>query len=260
MKFNETRPLYMLAELAAFLRGDKGCLWDKNQTIMSLKPYLMEEAYEVYDAIERGKPDEIKEELGDLIYQIFAQAQIAGEEKLFSIDDVAAGIIEKLIRRHPHVFGSERGDDADEITRKWEERKKIEKPERESILDGIPVHLPSILKAYRVQQKVSKIGFDWERAEDAVAKIQEEINELREAVHSGNSEEIINESGDILFSIINVMRMMKVNPDEALNRTVNKFIQRFKFIEKAASMENRRIDEMTLAELDALWERAKREM
>lgn len=257
MKFKENRPLYILEELANILRSENGCQWDKEQTSMSLRPYLIEEAYELYDAIESGNPDDIKEELGDLLYQVFAHAQIAQEEGKFSIDDVSKGIIKKLVGRHPHVFADEEAKTADEVIAQWEILKKKEKAHRDSILDGVPRHLPSLLKAYRVQQKVSRVGFDWEKVEDAVEKLDEELRELKEAISEKNQEMIVEESGDILFSIVNVLRFIKVNPDEALNRSVSKFINRFMHIEKQVKDSGRSLEKMTLEELDLLWDQSK---
>ena len=258
MNFREKRPLYILEELAAILRGENGCQWDRQQTSKSLRPYLIEEAYEVYDAIESGSPADLKEELGDLLYQVYAHSAIAAEEKSFTIDDVAHGIVEKLVRRHPHVFGDEKGMTADEVSVNWEKIKKGEKPHRESILDGVPVHLPSLLKAYRIQQKVSRAGFDWDRVDGAIEKIREEMEELKEAAAKGDHESVTDECGDVLFSIINVMRMMKVNPDEALNRTIGKFMKRFRLVEGMAAAKDRKVEDMTIGELDELWNIAKK--
>ncbi len=257
MNFRENRPLYMLEELAEILRSENGCQWDREQTSLSLRPYLIEEAYELYDAIESGNPDDIQEELGDLLYQVFAHAQIAREEGKFTIDDVSQGIVNKLVGRHPHVFGDEEAKSAEEVIARWEILKKKEKAHRESILDGVPRHLPSLLKAYRVQQKVSRVGFDWEKVGDAVSKLDEELDELREAISEKNQEKIVEEAGDILFSIVNVLRFMKVNPDEALNRSVSKFINRFMKIEKRVNESGRSLEKMTLEELDILWDQSK---
>ena len=259
MELKNSDPLYILEEIAEILRSENGCFWDKEQTSSTLKPYLIEEAYEVYDAIEKDDNNELKEELGDLLYQVYAHAQIAKEKNLFNINDVAQSIIDKLIRRHPHVFGDDKVNNAEEVIEKWEIIKKDEKPERKSILEGVPRHLPSLLKAYRVQQKVSRAGFDWDNVHGAVLKIDEEINELKEAVLEGNEKKIEEESGDLLFSIVNVLRFMKVNADEALNRAVNKFIKRFMFIEKKVEESGGSIDNMSLSELEALWEKAKEE-
>ncbi len=259
MKFNETRPLYLLEEIAAILRAENGCAWDREQTSKSLKPYLIEEAYEVYDAIENENQENLKEELGDLLYQVYAHAQIAREEGRFTIDDVAGGIVEKLIRRHPHVFGGDSVASADEVIVKWEKIKQQEKSSRESVLDGVPKSLPALLKAYRVQQKAARIGFDWEAAGSVIGKLDEEVAEFKEAVASKDQRKIEEETGDILFTLVNLSRFIKVNPEEALQRTVDKFIARFKHVEQAAAKAGRRLEEMSLDEMDGLWNEAKKQ-
>ncbi len=260
MNFKENRPLYRLAEIAAILRGENGCMWDKEQTSRTLKPYLIEEAYEVYEAIEKEDHGHLKEELGDLLYQVYAHAQIAGEQNRFTIDDVAAGIIDKLINRHPHVFGNETAATSREVIDRWEKIKKKEKSARESILDGVPPHLPSLLKAYRVQQKVSRLGFDWDRIDGAMEKLEEEIGEFREAlaVNSADSAKVGEEIGDILFSIVNISRFVGVNPEDALYATVEKFMTRFRYIERAGAAKGKGVEDMTLEEMDSLWEQAKK--
>ena len=257
MDFKEKRPLYLLAEIAARLRAENGCAWDREQTYQSLKPYLIEEAYELYDAIESGDIKDMKEELGDLLYQVYAHAQIASEENQFTIDDVAHGIADKLIYRHPHVFGDDTVTDAQEVIERWEIIKKKEKSHRESILDGVPAHLPALLKAYRVQQKVSRVGFDWEKTDDVVAKIEEELEEFKEAFSKGDKENALEEAGDILFSMANLLRFAGINPEEALQKTVKKFIRRFGHVEKECLKKGNNMEKMSLEELDLLWEEAK---
>ncbi|MBN1534311.1 MAG: nucleoside triphosphate pyrophosphohydrolase [Spirochaetes bacterium] len=257
MDLKEKRPLYHLREIAAVLRGEKGCAWDREQDSMSLRPYLIEEAYELYEAIESGDHDHVKEELGDLLYQVYAHAQIASESGLFDIDDVAAGIAEKLVRRHPHVFGDAGTMTAEQVSDNWERIKKKEKTERESLLDGVPPHLPALLRAYRVQQKVSRVGFDWERIDDVVAKIEEELGEFKEAVRGGDTALAAEECGDILFTLVNALRFAKVNPEEALRSATDKFMARFKAVERMAAESGKPLEEMTLQEMDGLWERTK---
>lgn len=257
MKFTEKRPLYQLKELASILRGKNGCPWDKAQTSKTLKPYLIEEAYEVFDAIENGDNQNLKEELGDLLYQVYAHAQIASDEGVFSLDDVALAIIEKLIRRHPHVFGDEKIDDKSSVIEKWEKIKKEEKGNKGSIIDGVPYTLPALLKAYRIQQKVSRIGFDWDRIEDVCHKLDEEIEEFKIAIKSADQELISEEIGDILFTLANISRFIGVNPEEALLKTTYKFMKRFQYIEREAAKSKKDIDRMSLEELDELWERSK---
>ena len=256
--FKEGRPLYALMELAAVLRGKNGCPWDQAQTSETLKPYLIEEAYEVFDAIENRDYDNMREELGDLLYQVYAHAVIAEEEGRFNIDDVAEGIIKKMIFRHPHVFGGDKLSNKEEVIDKWEVLKKIEKKEKESILDGIPVHLPALLKAYRIQQKASKAGFDWEKINDVKVKLDEEVNEFKKALDENEAEKIFEELGDILFTVVNISRFVKVNPEEALSKTTKKFVKRFKYIEKDLEQTGNNFNDMTLKELDEIWDRAKK--
>lgn len=257
--FMSQLPLYRLQEIASILRSEHGCPWDKAQTSETLKPYLIEEAYEVYQAIENGNHENLKEELGDLLYQIFAHAQLASEQNLFNIDDVANGIIEKLIRRHPHVFGNDTVNDANEVIDRWEKIKKKEKNDGQSLLEGVPTHLPALLKAYRVQQKVSRVGFDWERIQDVVSKLHEEVNELIEIIEnqSNNQHALKEEIGDILFTIVNISRHLEINPEEALQSTISKFIKRFKYVENKLHHLNKDITQTSLQELDTLWEESK---
>ncbi|MCX7680129.1 MAG: nucleoside triphosphate pyrophosphohydrolase [Spirochaetes bacterium] len=257
MHCKEQRPLYRLKEIAAMLRGENGCAWDRAQTSKTLKSYLIEEAYELYDAIEANDADGMKEELGDVLYQVYAHCQIAEEEGKFTIDDVAMAIAEKLIRRHPHVFGNEGPKEKEQISIDWEKIKQKEKGSNQSILDGIASHTPALLKAYRVQQKVSRVGFDWEKVDDVVKKLEEEIGEFKEALASHKRDHLIEEIGDILFCIANISRFLSINPEEALKKTIDKFIARFRFIEKEAAEAGMKLSEMTIDEMDALWEKAK---
>ena len=258
MNLKETKPLYILKEIASVLRSENGCAWDKEQTSKTLKPYLIEEAYEVYDAIDMNDNENLKEELGDLLYQIYAHSQIASEAGLFTLDDVAEAITAKLIRRHPHVFGDDGQATADEVKEKWEKIKTEEKSGRESILDGVPKGMPALLKAYRIQEKVSRIGFDWESIKGAEDKLDEEITELKEAVKLGNHEKISDEAGDVLFSIVNVLRFAGIEPESALNSTIKKFTGRFKYIEKKSAESGKQISQMSLPEMEELWEEAKK--
>ncbi len=258
MNFKDAPPLYRLKEIAKILRAENGCPWDREQTFSSLKPYLVEETYEVYDAIESGDLTDLKEELGDLLYQIYAHSEIASETSDFTIDDVADGIADKLIRRHPHVFGNENITDSKGVKVRWEEIKKDEKKERKSILDGVPRHLPALVMAYRVQDKVAHVGFDWEKIDDAIAKIDEEILEFKEAVMLEDQEKIIDEAGDILFSLVNVLRFKKVDAEDALRKTIDKFTGRFQYIETKVNENGKKIDQMTLEDLDVLWEESKK--
>lgn len=252
-------PLYRLKEIAAVLRSEHGCAWDKAQTSDTLKPYLIEEAYEVYQAIEKDNDEHLKEELGDLLYQIYAHAQIAVEQNRFTIDDIAQTAINKLIRRHPHVFGGDTIHSKEEIIDRWEKIKREEKTNGESILEGVPSHLPALLKSYRIQQKVSRIGFDWDTVNDIVVKLSEEINEFAAAFqnHPHDRKALMEEIGDILFTIANIARHVEINPEEALQFTNAKFVKRFQYIERRLHHANKDISAMTLAELDSLWDESK---
>ncbi|MCK4924416.1 MAG: nucleoside triphosphate pyrophosphohydrolase [Spirochaetes bacterium] len=240
----------------ARLRRKDGCPWDREQSHESLKPYIIEETYEVLDAIDRKDDDELREELGDVLLQIVFHAQIAAEQSRFTMDDVAAAIVEKLKRRHPHVFGNVEVEDSREVLRNWEEIKKEEG--KDSVLDGVPDGLPALLKAQRVQEKVRRVGFDWESIGGTFDKVREEIGELEKAVKDGDQAGIEDEFGDILFSLVNVARFLDINAEESLRQTTKKFSHRFRYIENRIEEKGERpIEEYSLEELDALWNEAK---
>ncbi len=245
-----------LVGVMARLRRKDGCPWDREQSHESLKPYIIEETYEVLDAIDRKDDDELREELGDLLLQIVFHAQIAAEQSRFTMDDVAAAIVEKLKRRHPHVFGNVEVEDSREVLRNWEEIKKEEG--KDSVLDGVPDGLPALLKAQRVQEKVRRVGFDWESIGGTFDKVREEIGELEKAVKDGDQAGIEDEFGDILFSLVNVARFLGINAEESLRQTTKKFSHRFRYIENRIEEKGERpIEEYSLEELDALWNEAK---
>jgi tetrapyrrole methylase family protein/MazG family protein len=245
-----------LVEVMGKLRSEDGCPWDREQSHESLKPYIIEETYEVLDAIDRADDGELREELGDLLLQIVFHAQIASEEHRFNIDDVAASIVEKLKRRHPHVFSDVEVEDAQHVLRNWEEIKK--KEGKDSVLEGVPDGLPALLKAQRIQEKVGRVGFDWEDMGGALAKVHEEIDELHRAVKAEDLDGIEDEFGDILFSLVNVARFLEINAEDALRQTTRKVSQRFRYMEmRIAEKGERPIEEYSLQELDALWEEAK---
>jgi len=247
-----------LVRIMEALRAEDGCPWDREQTRQSLKPFLIEEAYELLEAIEEDNPEKIKEELGDLLFQIVFHARIAKERGEFDIQDVIDAVSEKMVSRHPHVFGGRRLYTADEVLDRWEEHKRQEGKLKESILEGIPRHLPSLLKAHRVQERVSRVGFDWDKAEDVLEKVESEFDEFRSALKEGNKGKIEEELGDILFTLVNLARLVEINPDEALRKTVAKFIRRFSYIETRAKEEGRALSDYSLEELDLIWEEAKR--
>lgn len=241
-------------EIVRRLRND--CPWDRIQTHLSLRRCLLEETYEVLEAIDTGNMEHLRKELGDLLLQVVFHANIAEEEETFSLKEVIEGESAKLIDRHPHVFGDVKVDGADEVKKNWEKLKK--KEGRKSAIDGIPEQLPALLKAHRIQEKASKVGFDWDDKEPAFAKILEELNELRENVEASKDErEIEDEFGDLLFSIVNYSRFLKVNPEDALRRTIEKFRRRFEKIEKFAEENGKEIEEMSLEEMDDIWNKSK---
>lgn len=234
------------------------CPWDREQTTESLRTNTIEEAHELSDAILAGNSDEIKKELGDLLLHIVFYSQIAQEEGRYDLADVAHALCDKLIFRHPHVYGSAEAATTDIVLERWEELKQKEKDGNKTVLSGVPSSLPSLIKAYRIQDKARGVGFDWEQPEDVWDKVEEELSELREAIASGVKEEIDAEFGDFLFSIINAARKYKVNPDDALEATNRKFIRRFTYIElKSKELGFQSLKEMTLGQMDELWNEAK---
>lgn len=249
--------LKRLVEIMAALRGEKGCPWDKEQTRESLKPFLIEETYEVIEAIDEGNPGKIREELGDLLFQIVFHCQIAKERGEFDISGVINSIAEKMEGRHPHVFGDACFETSEEVLRQWEERKKEEGKNLGSILEGIPATLPALLKAHRIQARASRVGFDWQHVGEVMGKLDEELEEFRAAMGRRDQTEIEDELGDLFFVLVNISRFVGVNPEDALRKTISKFISRFRHIEMKAAETGRRLSDMTLEEMDALWEEAK---
>ena len=253
-----TEQMARLLEIMVRLRrpGD-GCPWDLEQTIDSIKPNLIEEAYEALDAMESGNRDHLAEELGDLLLQIVFQAQIAAQEGSFTFADVARGICEKLIRRHPHIFGDVRVADSKEVLRNWDAIKKTEKKARISALDGMPKHVPPLHRAYQMQKRAARVGFDWSEIGEVFVKLQEEIGELQEAIGKKNRRHVVEEVGDLLFSVVNVARFMKVDPAYALEMTNAKFARRFRAVEEEIVAGGRRMKDCTLAEMDAIWDKIR---
>jgi len=246
-----------LIKIMSALRGEKGCPWDKEQTMESLKPFIVEEAYEVLEAIDEKNPEAVKEELGDLLFQIVFQCQIAKEKGEFEMSDVIEKIGRKMIARHPHVFGDADYRTSAEVLVHWEAQKKLEGKQRESLLEGVPKTLPSLLRAHRLQDRASRVGFDWDKIDDVMKKLDEEIGEFREAMEKNQEDAIEEELGDVLFMLVNISRFIGVNPEDALRKTISKFISRFRYIEMAAADSGRKLADMTLAEMDALWDEAK---
>jgi tetrapyrrole methylase family protein/MazG family protein len=248
-----------LVHLMATLRGPEGCPWDRKQTADSLKPFLIEETYEVVDALEEGNPDKIKEELGDLLFQIIFHARIAEEQGRFAIRDVISANLEKMIRRHPHVFGEEKLTTDKEVLANWEEIKKKEKgyEQRKSILEGVPRSMPALIRAHRLQERAARVGFDWSKIDEALPKLDEEIAEFKESLKSEDTDRIEEELGDIFFMLVNLSRFLDVDPEEALRKTISKFIRRFRYIEESAAEAGKSLSDMTLDEMEKLWQESK---
>ncbi len=243
-----------LVALMTKLRGPDGCPWDRKQTFESLKPFIVEESYEVVDAIDKDDRAALAEELGDFLLQAVFVAEIAREEGSFDIGDVVTAIHNKLVRRHPHVFGDVEAKDAEQVLVNWEKLKNEErKAENKSVLAGVPQSLPALLKASRLTEKAARVGFDWRRAED----VFEEVHELRDAVGEKNPQDIHDEIGDLLFSIANIARKLDVNAEEALQSANRKFMRRFESMERSVRGEGRNLDQLTLEQMDALWDEAK---
>ena len=233
------------------------CPWDAKQTNESLRPNTIEEVYELTQALMDNNSTEIRKELGDVLLHILFYAKIGDENGQFDIADVADALNDKLIFRHPHVFGDTKVKDAEQVTQNWEELKLREKDGNRSVLAGVPAALPALVKSYRIQEKAANVGFDWEQPEQVWDKVDEELSEVRQAIAAGSEEEIEAEMGDLFFSIVNAARIYGVNPENALERTNRKFIERFNYIENKAKEQNRRLKDMTLAEMDSLWDEAK---
>ena len=234
------------------------CPWDKKQTIQSLRPLTIEETYELVDAITDHNWSNIKEELGDIILHIVFYAKIASEKNIFNIADVLNSVCEKLIHRHPHIYGEVKAETEEEVKRNWEKLKL--KEGKKSILEGVPKSLPALVQAIRIQEKVKQVGFEWENKDDVWKKVEEESNELKDAIETKDSENIEEEFGDLMFALINYARFIDVNPENALSKTNKKFIKRFNYIESKAKKLKKDLDSMTLEEMDALWEDAKLEL
>jgi XTP/dITP diphosphohydrolase len=232
------------------------CPWDRKQTMQTLRHLTIEETYELGDAILDNDLEEVKKELGDILLHIVFYAKIGSETQDFDIADVANGICEKLINRHPHIYGDVKVENEEEVKQNWENIKL--KEGKKSVLEGVPNGLPSLVKANRIQDKVAGVGFDWEKPEQVFEKLQEELAELQEEVRTQDADKMESEFGDVLFSMVNYARFLKINPENALERTNKKFIKRFKYLEKKAKENGKSMKDMTLAEMDVYWEEAKK--
>jgi tetrapyrrole methylase family protein / MazG family protein len=250
-----------LVEIMAKLRGKDGCPWDREQTHKTLKRFLIEESYEVLDAIDKEDMESVKEELGDVLLQVVFHAQIAEEKKLFNIQDIIDGISNKLIRRHPHVFKDATVENAKDVETLWERIKQKEykdsKGEKSSVLDGVPSGMPSLYQALRLTEKAARVGFDWQRAEDVIDKIEEELSELKEAIKNRDKDEITHELGDLIFAVANFARHAEIDPEYAHKQTLDRFKSRFKLMEELARQRGFKLQEKDLQELEALWQEAK---
>jgi tetrapyrrole methylase family protein/MazG family protein len=256
-----------LVDLVARLRGEGGCPWDKEQTRETLKPMLIEEAYEVLDALDGPDPAELKEELGDLLFQVVFHAQIGKEKGEFDLADIIDRLYEKMIRRHPHVFSNTNLKTAKDVLQNWEDIKANEKgvlssslPDSEkSLLDGVPAKLPALHEAYQMTAKAARVGFDWPNLEEILGKLKEESAELAAAFSAGDSSHAAQEVGDLLFVAVNAARFLGIDPETALRRTNRKFDRRFRYIESSIKRQGRGLRDASLAEMDALWDEAKQQ-
>ena len=247
-----------LVNIMRKLRAPGGCPWDAEQTHESLTRYLLEETYEVIEAIDEKSPQHLKEELGDLLLQPVFHAAIAEESGEFTIDDIISTLCDKLIRRHPHVFGDVEIKDSNQQIEIWEKIKRLEKgDERPSALSGIPEHLPALLKAHKISEKASRVGFDWEHADQVFAKVMEELHEFEEAWAGGDPTRMEDELGDLLFAITNLGRFLNLNPEEALRKTITRFQKRFSYVESELLSQGMAMQNSTLEEMNELWEMAK---
>jgi MazG family protein len=247
-----------LVKLMTRLRGPNGCPWDRKQTLESLKPFVIEEAYEVVDAIDNNDRRALLEEIGDFLLEAVFITELTREEGSFDVYDSITAIHDKLVRRHPHVFGDVEAKDADQVLVNWEKLKSEErKKENKGVLSGVPAVLPALLKAARLTEKAARVGFDWRGTDEVFHKVDEELAELREAIAGGDKDRMHDELGDLLFTIANIARKLDVNPEEALQSTNRKFTRRFESMESKVHAGGRNLDQLSLEEMDKLWDEAK---
>ena len=246
-----------LREIVARLRAPDGCPWDKEQTHESLRAALVEECYETVEAIERADDANLREELGDLLLHVVMHAHMAGERNVFTFEEVVEGICEKLIRRHPHVFGEGKAQDTAEVLRQWEQIKREEKGAKASVMDGLPASLPALMRAQNTQRKAARVGFDWDEAAAVYEKVDEEVAELKEAVSSGNMRHVEEEMGDLLFTMVNLARKLGVDSETALAAATSKFIRRFQAVETEIASTGRKVEDASPEEMNAIWDRNK---
>jgi len=250
-----------LVRIMERLRADGGCPWDREQTRQSLKPFLIEEAYEVVEAIDEGDPRQLLEELGDLLFQVVFHAQVAAERGEFTIGQVLAATADKMVRRHPHVFSDGTASTAGEVLEQWEKLKREERDATAAVpgsaLDGVPKELPALLRAQRLQDKASRAGFDWPEISGVIAKVQEELDELNAAIQGSAPGEVELELGDLLFSLVNMARFLNLSAEDALRKTIARFTGRFRYMEQTIERGGRRLKEASPEEMNSLWEEAK---
>lgn len=252
-------PLYALRDLVEKLRSKEGCPWDQKQTPEDTKNYLIEELYELFEAIDENNTDHVCEEIGDVLMLLMSLARMYEEQGAFGIDQVATLCREKMIRRHPHVFGNARAKDAEAVLERWHQIKNKEKEKQNiSILDSVPSKMPAIHRAFQLAERAARVGFDWRDQKMVEKKMDEEYQEFNEALQEGQQDHIQSEMGDLMFSIINIARWCKIHPEAALNDCNQKFIQRFKYIEDHLRSEGKSIEHATLEEMDALWDASKK--
>lgn len=251
------RKFLRLLDIMARLRGEGGCPWDREQTHQSLVKYLIEESYEVSESVVAGDDSSLAEELGDVLLQVVFHARIAEEEDRFGMAEVLDKICDKMIRRHSHVFSDASAETPEDVLRRWESDKQKEKEGRESILEGIPKTLPALMRAQRMQDRASWVGFDWERFEDVIDKFEEEWREFRQACREGNPGAIKTEVGDMFFALVNISRLLELDAEQCASQTIEKFQSRFGYIERKLRERGRDIHHSTLEEMDLLWEEAK---
>lgn len=247
-----------LVTIVKRLRADDGCPWDKAQTFQSLTPYIIEEAYELVDCMKSQSYPDLKEELGDVLLHVVMLANMAEEEGAFGVKDVIQDVSDKMVRRHPHVFGDETAESVDDVWKHWESIKKQEK--KGSPFSSIPTTFPALMKSFKVQKKAARMGFDWPSLDGPVEKLKEEVDELKQASETASDEEIEDEMGDVLFSIVNIARKLKVNPEEALQRSVKKFMSRFELMLAESEKQNTEFSSLNLDDMEVLWKKAKQSL
>lgn len=259
-----SRTFTRLHEIVAILRSPEGCPWDREQTHQSLRKNLIEEAYEVLETIDEDDPDHMREELGDLLLQIMLHSQIEAEDGTFTVFDVIRELNEKLIRRHPHVFGTAQAENADEALGNWQQIKEEEKrrkgidPDELPLLSGVPRELPGLMKAYKLQKKAASVGFDWGTKEEVLPVVESELAEVKEAIERFGKAEQQEELGDLLFAVVNLARFLKVDPEEAMADANRKFFERFGYIEAQLRLKGKSFDQTDLQEMESLWQEAKK--